>query len=347
MWQVRKLPVRRKPLNTNGFKISPISRLLQFITHPVAIFCLFQLVWISLTILWVLWYLQILDDFSELGKIQAQVKQNGASVAVLVSGLILLGVMLIGSIWLFIIGQKRTSDFKQQQIFVSSVTHELRSPLASLLLTFETLKRREPPEEVKQTMIDNGVKDCERLLRLVNQILLSARLDRGIGSFDEKSEAHNLVSMIKQASKRAEVIDPKALERIKVDCPESLMVDVPQSAFLLLLSNLIENAVKYSPEGEYIYIHVFETDSEKLRISVIDKGFGLEKAEIKKVFRMFHRGSIAKTKAIKGTGVGLFIVKSISKLLGATVWAESEGKGKGSRFHIDLPVAKTKLTKFY
>ena len=81
------------------------------------------------------------DDFSELGKLQAQVKQNGASISVLVSGLILLGVMLIGSIWLFIIGQKRTSDFSSSK-FLSLRNARPRSPLASLLLTFETLKRR-------------------------------------------------------------------------------------------------------------------------------------------------------------------------------------------------------------
>lgn len=320
--------------------IIPFRKTLAVLTHPVAVFIWFQFVWVCLTVLWVLWYVDRLDNLSQLQKMGSQMIAGNASVWDLVSGLVLLTAMLIGSIWLFVIGQKRTADFKQQQIFVSSVTHELRSPLANLQLTFETLKKRTLPDDIKAQLLDNGEKDTERLLRLVNQILLSARLDKGIEKFDEKSESIELNSLIDQAIERAKVIDPDAPNRIEIDCPGSMRVHAPRSALLLLLANLVENAVKYSPGGELISICAALDGPDHVKISIKDRGFGLEKHELRKIFRMFYRGTIANTKAIKGTGVGLFIVKTVSKLLNANIWAESEGRGLGSTFFLRLPLTK-------
>ena len=314
----------------------------RIITHPVTIFTISQLMWIALTVLWVIWYVERVEDISELQRLSSKFIDQNAPVTVLLSGLVLLVSMLIGSVWLFIYGQKRAYDFKQQQIFVSSVTHELRSPLASLLLTFETLKKREPPEDIKTKMLENGEKDCERLLKLVNQILISARLDRGIESFDEKIESLDLLSLIELATKRAEMIEDGARDRIKINCPPALMVYLPKAAFLLMLSNLIENAVKYSPNGGFINVTAKLEKIDQVMITVSDLGFGLDKHEIKKIFRMFHRGTIANKKAIKGTGIGLFIVKTVSKLLGGYIWAVSPGRGHGTTFHLRLPTNRLK-----
>jgi signal transduction histidine kinase len=329
---------RRKLVKENKYILSVMKKLFGILTHPVGIFILFQFMWVSLTVLWVLWYVDRMDALTELRRIGFQAIDLTNPTSALVWGLILLVVMLIGSIWLFIFGQKRASDFKQQQFFVSSVTHELRSPLASLLLTFETLKKREPPENIKQQMFENGQKDCERLLRLVNQILISSRLDRGIESFDETIETLDLEDLIKQACDRAELVETGSLNRIEINCPDGLNIEVPESAFLLLMSNLVENAVKYSPDGGKIKIRVLKDGNDYVKISISDPGFGLDKTELKKIFRMFHRGTIANTKAIKGTGIGLFIVKTVSKILGGHVWAESEGRSKGSTFHLRLPL---------
>ena len=190
-------------------KKSPLSKVFGVIVHPITIFSISQLMWIALTILWVIWYVERLDDISQLEKLSSKMIDHDAPLSVLVSGLTLLISMLIGSIWLFVVGQKRAYDFQQQQIFVSSVTHELRSPLASLLLMIETLKNRDPPSDVRQQLLENGEKDCQRLLRMVNQILLSARLDRGIETLDEKIESVDLLSMIKQASARSEIIEKR------------------------------------------------------------------------------------------------------------------------------------------
>ena len=331
-------------LINGSYKTPAIKSILNVITHPIGIFVLFQFMWIALTILWVLWYVDRMDVLSELRKLGLQAIDFNPSTSVLVWGLVLLVVMLIGSIWLFIVGQKRASDFKQQQFFVSSVTHELRSPLASLLLTFETLKRREPPEEVKQQLFENGEKDCQRLLRLVNQILISSRLDRGIEAFDESRESLSLQALIEQACDRAEIIEAGSRQRIEIFCPEGLNVFVPKSAFQLLMSNLVENAVKYSPDGGKITIKAEKEAADKVKITITDQGFGLNKTELKKIFKMFHRGTIANTKAIKGTGIGLFIVKTITKFLGGQVWAESEGRNFGASFHLRLPI-KGKFVK--
>lgn len=261
----------------------------------------------------------------------------------LVSGLILLTAMLIGSIWLFIIGQKRTSDFRQQQIFVSSVTHELRSPLANLQLTFETLKKRQLPDDVKQTLLENGEKDTERLLRLVNQILISARLDKGIERFDEKNVAIDVAELIDQSIERAEILEETVRSRIQILCSGGIKIHGPRSAFLLMLSNLIENAVKYSDKNDPIEIRAGFDGPDHVLLAIKDRGQGLTKSELKKVFRMFYRGPIANAKAIKGTGIGLFIVKTVARLMNGTVWAESEGRDLGSTFYLRIPINRKAL----
>ncbi|MDB2447124.1 ATP-binding protein, partial [bacterium] len=146
-------------------------------------------------------------------------------------------------------------------------------------------------------------------------------------------------------SERAEIIESGAEQRIKINCPPGLIIHVPKSAFLLMISNLIENAIKYSPDGGDVKVLVGYDGQHHIKISITDPGFGLEKTELKKIFRMFHRGTLANTKAIKGTGIGLFIVKTVSKVLGGFVWAESEGRGTGSTFHLRLPMNRLKKFK--
>lgn len=109
----------------------------------------------------------------------------------------------------------------------------------------------------------------------------------------------------------------------------------------LIISNLIENAIKYSKKETPIFITA-TTNDQYMIFSIKDEGIGIAPNDIKKIFRMFYRSSIASTKAVPGTGLGLFIVKSLAQVLGGKVWVESEGRGFGSTFYLRLPKKQPK-----
>ena len=313
----------------------PILRILK---HPIFIFIICQVLWIAILLLWVLWSVDLLNTFHQINLKRIEGIDSDGTITVLVVGCILLGMLLVGSVTLFVFGQKQSYLFRAQQDFLSSVTHELRSPLTSLQLTFETLNKREVDIPTQKKLFDHAGRDIERLGRLVNQILISARLDRGIAAFtDEKVEDIQLKVLLKMAAERAGWLDQELDKRLTIRCPSYINIYFSRPALMLILSNLIENAIKYSEKPTPIDIKAWVTQEGRVQISIRDQGLGIQKEEIKRIFRLFQRGPIAAKKAIPGTGVGLFIVKGILKVLRGKVWAESEGPGKGSTFHILLP----------
>ena len=124
--------------------------------------------------------------------------------------------------------------------------------------------------------------------------------------------------------------------RMKLECAPGLSLRTSRSALNLILNNLIENAVKYSPKGAPITITV-DAQKDATRLSVKDHGIGLAPKERRRLFKMFHRSDVAIQKAIPGTGLGLYIVKTAVRVLGGRVWVESEGQDRGSTFHVELP----------
>ena len=320
----------------------PILRLLK---HPIFIFVICQILWIAILLLWVLWSVDLLNTFHQINLKRIEGIDSDGTITVLVVGCILLGMLLVGSVTLFIFGQKQSYLFRAQQDFLSSVTHELRSPLASLQLTFETLNHRKVDPDTQKKLFENAGRDIERLGRLVNQVLISARLDRGIAAFtDEKVEDLQLKILLEQAMDRAKWLDSNLTSRVSIRCPSYITIYVSKPALMLVLSNLIENAIKYSDQSSPIEIKAWVTQEGRVQISIIDQGLGIQKEQIQRIFRLFQRGPIASKKAIPGTGVGLFIVKGILKVLGGKVWAESDGPGKGSTFNVLLPKGILKQT---
>jgi signal transduction histidine kinase len=192
--------------------------------------------------------------------------------------------------------------------------------------------------DMQRQLYDMLLDDTSRLARLVDQILVSSRLDRGIMMFDAIEDIE-LRKFLDDCSAKARHLDERLSERLTIDCPTDLVVRTCAAAWTLIVSNLIENAVKYSPKGSPIIVRA-QCERGVLRISVQDRGLGLEKRDRKRVFGMFYRARIASKRAIPGTGLGLYIVASTAKILGGKVWAESPGRGRGSTFHVELPVRR-------
>lgn len=327
-------------MNTRVLRRKLLARL-TWVVHPISIFVAMQILFVTLISLWVVWFVGRQRDLEKIadrfGALALPIdKSNG--ITVLVIGIVALVMVLVGSVLLFIWGQRQASFVRQQRSFVSSVTHELRTPLASMHLAYETLMSRSLPEETRKTLLSMSLVDIDRLIRLVNQILISSRLDRGLAMFQDDITTIHVKDRMQDVAKAYLHLDPNLLTRITIDAPADLMLRVSGNAFTLILGNLIENAVKYSPPNSPIVASA-NLDQMMVHVKVTDKGMGLDRRERRKIFKMFFRGHSATKKAIPGTGLGLFIVRTSLEQLGGKISVESEGKGEGSTFHIWLPAA--------
>lgn len=327
-------------LNARVFRRKVFSRL-TWVFHPISIFVGMQILFISLISLWVVWYVgrqRDLDKIADRFGALALPIDTSSGVTVLVIGIVALVMVLVGSVLLFIWGQRQASYVRQQRSFVSSVTHELRTPLASMHLAYETLMSRNLPDETQKRLLSMSLVDIDRLSRLVNQILISSRLDRGLAMFQDDITDISVKSRLVDVTKAYLYLDPHLLSRINIETDPDLTMRMSGNAFTLILGNLIENAVKYSPAHTPIVVAA-HTEKAMIHFKVIDKGIGLDRRERRKIFKMFFRGKSASKGAIPGTGLGLFIVKTSLEQLGGKISVESDGKGDGSTFHIWLPVA--------
>ncbi len=316
---------------------SSMVKVIKWITHPIFVFVGLQIVWLTIVILWVVWFLGQQETFANLKKIigTSSTVSPTTGIFTLVVGCVLLGIILVGTVVLFVFIQVQSSLLRQQKSFVSSVTHELRSPLASLQLSFETLQRHKLGESTRDKIFSMVNKDLERLSLLVERILIAGRLDKGIIDYKNTLDEIEIKELLLHVLAQQLHLDPKLEPRITVNCPENLVLQGSRLGLGIIMGNLIENAIKYSPKDSPIAIQVAIKDYE-LWVSVEDHGIGLSKKEMRKVFKMFHRSPHAQIRAVPGTGLGLFIVKSITESMGGRIWVESEGLGKGSRFIVAL-----------
>ena len=312
-------------------------RRLRWITHPITIFVALQIVWLAITLIWVIWFVGEQAEIAALARRFGQEYfSSKIAVAMLVIGCVLLGVLLVGLILLFVVSQKQSSAARQQRTFVSSVTHELKSPLASLQLAFETLSLHQLDEAMRTRMNGMIQTDIDRLKRLIDQILVAGRLDRGLAGAEDDGASIDIGDLIGRICERLTYLDAKLHSRLVVNCPPNVMIQAPRAALTLIFNNLIENAIKYSPLTAPIQVEV-ERAEDHVLISIADQGLGLDKQDKHRIFKMFRRGDAALKKAIPGTGLGLFIVRSSVRMLGGKVWAQSQGRNLGSTFYVSLP----------
>lgn len=319
-----------------GSYLQTLLRRLRWMTHPITIFVALQFVWLAITLIWVIWFVGQQEAIADLArKFGREYFDSRVSLTILVVGCVLLGVLLVGTIMLFVFYQKQSSAARQQRTFVSSVTHELKSPLASLQLAFETMSAHKLDELTSQRMMGMIQSDIDRLRRLVDQILVAGRLDRGI-LLDEDLQVvhpHELIELTRNSLK---YLDQNLDHRLIIECPPELQITSSRSVLTLILNNLIENAIKYSAKNTHIHVNV-EVVNREMYLYVKDQGLGLDQKDKRRVFKMFYRNESAIRKAIPGTGLGLFIVKTAVRSLGGRVWVESPGRNQGSIFYVLLP----------
>jgi signal transduction histidine kinase len=251
-------------------------------------------------------------------------------------GIVLLALIIAGVVLntIFLVREIRRNE--QHDAFINAMTHELKTPVASIRLYLETLQSRAVDEEKRKEFYRIMLSDSDRLLQTIEQVLRTGRMG---ASRKLNISRIDLSQVIEEAVARARALyrlTPEALT-YSASVPTTIMGDADEVR--AAVSNLIDNAVKYS--GTNVKVSV---ETEKIENVVVlrvrDEGPGIPKTELKQIFKRFHRvpGSLATR--VKGTGLGLYIVRSVAKRHGGRAWAESDGPGRGSTFVLQLPVAK-------
>ncbi len=309
----------------------------KFAFHPLTFFLITIALCVAVIVLWVFSYQ---NQSETLDVITSQTGFKGFDldipVTLLIAGCLLLGSILLSTVALFLFYAHKAKMYHEQQAFVSSVTHELRSPIASIQLALETLKSRELPLTVSKKMHTMMHDDIDRLKHLVERILISNRFDQGFASFEE-TEFIDLGELINNISSKLLHTDSQITKRLKVTIDKVPIFQSSKDALSLILSNLLENAVKYSPANTPIFINA-TLHKANLYIEVKDQGIGLSKKDQKKIFKLFYRSPDHRRTAIKGTGIGLHIVNLAAKKLSGKVRVYSQGKNLGTTFSVRLPI---------
>ncbi|MCC6413345.1 MAG: HAMP domain-containing histidine kinase [Saprospiraceae bacterium] len=238
---------------------------------------------------------------------------------------------LVAGLWIVNRSTNReVSLARQRRNFLLSITHELKSPIAGMRLVLETLGRRELTKEQREKLCHNGVNDATRLQNLVEDLLLAARLEDKWQAFPEPIDLYKLASDI---AANLRVRFPVANIRIEVseDAPP---VQADKPGITAIIQNLLENAVKYSPDGAPVVLSASQNNG-KLTMLVTDQGKGIPAMEKEAVFEKFYRIGDEETRQTKGTGLGLYIVKQVLKAHGGNITV-SDNTPQGTIFTVNL-----------
>jgi len=221
--------------------------------------------------------------------------------------------------------RKEVALGRQQKNFLLAVTHELKSPIASVKLYLQTLLKRELEREKQKEIVSRAIADTDRLGSLVENLLLATKIDRdGYVLHFEQLNISVLVSEIVAAQPQH--------KRLKLEAGAEITMQADKLAFTSILSNLIENALKYS-DGE---VTIKLLQDKNITLSVADSGNGIPAEEREKVFEKFYRIGNEDTRKSKGTGLGLYIVKNLVERHNGTIQI-LENQPKGSVFEIKFP----------
>ena len=264
---------------------------------------------------------------------------NWRAGVLLVLGIIFFLVIIGGLVMntIFLVREVRRNE--QHDAFINAVTHELKTPVASVRLYLETLMRRDLPPDKRQEFYQIMLADNDRLLELIEQVLRAGRSRQRLlhqARLDLRPLVRETVSLARVRHHLSE--DAVAyVEHVDGEPTATVMGDAEE--LKAAVSNLIDNAIKYSTTEVAVEVELLAIDARRVAVRVRDRGIGISKAELKRIFRRFYRIPEAVAMRVKGSGLGLFIVSSVARKHGGRVSAESDGPGQGSTFTLQLPIA--------
>lgn len=254
-------------------------------------------------------------------------------------GIIFFALIIAGMVvnTIFLVREVRRNE--QHDSFINAVTHELKTPLASIRLHLETLQRRELPEARRQEFYKLMLSDADRLTETVEQVLKAGRAGhKKAGQEKTDLDFARLVGECMEATRARHHLQAEALryEETSRNGHGAHVLGNPED-LRTAVSNVLDNAVKYSGSHVEVQVRLEIPDEKHLVLSVRDHGIGIAPEDLKRIFKRFHRLGNRSLAQVKGTGLGLFIVKSIAKKHGGKAFALSEGEGMGTTVVIELP----------
>src|SRR5580704_16415583 len=252
-------------------------------------------------------------------------------------GFIFFGAITAGLVLntIFLLREIRRNE--QHDSFINAVTHELKTPIASIRLYLQTLQHRDVDEAQRREFYRRMLDDTDRLLGTVEQVLKA-----GVAGHRKSSReriAIDLGSLVRECvevARTGHYLQPQALRFEPGNGSGANVIGDPEE-LRTAVTNLLDNAIKYSGELVDVSIRLEAPDEKHVRLSIQDHGVGIPPAELKSVFKRFYRVSNRSLAHIKGTGLGLFIVRAIAKKHGGRAFAESLGEGHGTTVVVELP----------
>jgi two-component system, OmpR family, sensor histidine kinase SenX3 len=253
-------------------------------------------------------------------------------------GMVVLGIIFFSFIiagitlnTIFLVREVRRGE--QHDSFINAVTHELKTPLASIRLYLETMQSRELSEAQRKRFYGIMLEDTDRLMHTVDQVLHAGHLGQKSRKNFQRLDLAEIARDCASLTQTRHHLPPESIRFQNYTLSAPYVQGDPEE-LRSAVGNLLENAVKYSPGKIAITVEILD-EARDLLVRVIDKGQGIPQGELKRIFRRFYRVSLRQP--LKGTGLGLYIVRTIARRHGGSAYASSEGEGRGATVTLRLP----------
>ena len=265
----------------------------------------------------------------------ALTEQVRANTWLMAGGSLSLLVVVTVIIFFTVFLARETLETQRQVRFIDSVTHELKSPLASLKLCVETLDRRALPEPKRRELHGMMLDDIDRLSVFIDEILEASRV--GYGPGDHACGEVALDGLVERAVGRIRERHGAPPEGLKVTMPEGLVLVTEGTALDVVLRNLLDNALKYSSGTPEVSLTVRRVVGDRVLFEIRDRGIGIPRQHIKRIFDRFYRAPLETVHQRSGTGLGLYVAAALVRNLGGRLQAESQGPGRGTLMSFSIP----------